>query len=109
MSTLRLLTAVCSFLVIISCGERTIEIKNPAVLGKWENETQAVTLSADGKVKLTDKTAQTTTTGSFRFINENRLRVTFKSATDDYKLSLSGDTLRIERVNGGFNAEYKRA
>ena len=108
MNTLRLLTAVCSFLMIISCGGKAAEIKNPAILGKWEDAAQVISFSADGKVCLTEKTNQALSTGSFIFIDENRLRVSFGGSTKDYEFSVSGDTLLVDSVNGNFAAEYTK-
>ena len=84
------------------------EIKNPAILGKWEDAAQVIHFSADGKVSLTEKLTQTLSTGSFRFIDENRLRVSFGGSTKDYEVSVSGDKLLVDSVNGNFAAEYTK-
>ena len=116
--TLRLLFAVCCILVfavccifmLVSCRKKTPAIINPAILGKWEGDTQTVEMFEDGKVILTDKIKKEQATGSYEFIDDDIVRVKIKgSKPKEFKVSISQDKITVTRADGVFVAEYKRA
>ena len=118
MMTSRSLFAVCCILVfavgcifmLISCRKKTPEIKNPAILGKWKGDTHTVEMFKDGKVILTDKIKKKQATGSYKFIDDDIVRVKIKgSKPKEFKVSISQDKIIVIRADGVFVAEYKRA
>ena len=109
MKYVRLLFAVGCVLVLISCGNKDPEIKNPAIVGKWEGNNQTIEMYPDGKISLTDMTTRDISKGWYTFIDENTIRITFKSSKPQfYEITLSGDTLVVDSVNADHSAEYKR-
>jgi len=95
--------------MLISCTKKAFEIKNPEVLGKWEGGGQTVELFRDGKVTLGTDWKSKQSTGSYEFIDDDTIRVRFKSSRpQDYNFSLSGDSLMVTRADGKLVGEYKR-
>jgi hypothetical protein len=109
MKNVRLMFTVGCILLLISCGNKAPEIKNPAIVGKWEGNNQTFEMYPDGKISLTDMTTRDMSKGGYTFIDENTIRITFKSSKPQfYTITLSGDTLVVDSVNADHFAEYKR-
>jgi len=105
-----LVFAVCCTFMLISCRKKAPEIKNPAILGKWEGDTQTVEMFEDGKVILTDKIKKKRTNGSYEFIDDDTIRVKLRGLkAKEFKVSISQDKIIVTRTDGVFFAEYKRA
>jgi len=102
--------AACCILVLVSCREKTPAIINPAILGKWETSDQTVEIFKDGKFILTDKIKKEGLTGSYEYFDDDTISVKLKgSKRKDFKISISQDKIIVNKVDGEFVAEYKRA
>ena len=109
MKYVRLLFAMGCILLLISCGTKNSEIKNPAIFGKWEGNNQTIEIFPDGKISLTDMTTQDISKGLYALPDENTIRITFKGSKPCfYEIVISGDTLIVDSVNADHYAEYKR-
>jgi hypothetical protein len=112
-----LLCAVsCLFLVVLlsaallaSCKKKPFELKNPALVGTWKGAGQTVEFFRDGKITQVADGKSKQSTGSYEFIDEDTIRVRFKSSRPQkYNISLTGDNLKVTRVDGTPVGEFKR-
>ena len=104
-----LLVAALSMTMLTSCKKKPFELKNPAVVGKWEGIGQTAELFQDGKITLGTDWKSKQSTGNYEFIDEDTIRVRFKSSRpQDYNISLTGDNLKVTRIDGTPVGEFKR-
>jgi hypothetical protein len=79
------------------------------MLGAWQDGGQTVELFKDGKITLGTNWGTQQATGKYEFIDDDTIKVTFKSSMpQDYTFSLSGDNLIVTRTDGTLIGEYKR-
>ncbi len=104
-----LLAAVFSAALLASCKEKPFELKNPAVVGKWEGIGQTAELFRDGKISLGTDWQSKQSNGRYEFIDEDTIRVRFKSSKpQEYNITLTGDNLQVTRADGTTVGEFKR-
>lgn len=104
-----LTVALLAFSLPVACKEKPPEIKNPEILGVWQDGGQTVDLFQDGKITLGTNWGTQQATGTYEFIDDDTIKVKFKSSPpQDYTFSLSGDTLIVTRTDGTLIGEYKR-
>ena len=104
-----LLASVLSTAMLTACKKKPFELKNPAVVGKWEGVGQTAELFRDGKITLVADGKSKQSAGSYEFIDEDTIRVRLKgSRPRDYSISLTGDILKITRTDGTLVGEFKR-
>ena len=104
-----LLAAVLSTAMLTACKKKPFELKNPAVVGKWEGVGQTAELLRDGKITLGTDWKSKQSTGSYEFADEDTIRVRFESSRpQDYTISLTGNVLKVTRADGTLVGEYKR-
>jgi hypothetical protein len=104
-----LMVAVLAFSLPVACKENPPDIKNPEILGAWQGAGQTVELFKDGKIVLRTNWGTQQATGTYKFIDDDTIKVKFKSSPpQDYTFSLSGDTLIVTRTDGTLIGEYKR-
>jgi hypothetical protein len=104
-----LLAAVLSTAMLTACKKKPFELKNPAAVGKWEGVGQTAELFRDGKITLVADGKSKQSKGSYEFIDEDTIRVRFKSSKlQNYNISLTGDNLKITRADGTPVGEFKR-
>jgi hypothetical protein len=104
-----LLAAVFSTVLLASCKEKPFELKNPAVVGKWEGIGQTAELFRDGKITLGTDWQSKQSNGRYEFIDEDTIRVRFKSSKpQEYTIALTGDNLKVTRADGTLVGEFKR-
>jgi len=104
-----LMMSVPAFILPVACRGKPPEMKNPEVLGAWQDGGQTVELFKDGKITLGTNWETKQATGKYEFIDDDTIKVTFKSSMpQDYTFSLSGDTLIVTRTDGTLIGEYKR-
>lgn len=104
-----LMVAVPALSLPVACKEKPPEIKNREILGAWQDGGQTVELFQDGKMTLGTNWGTQQATGTYEFIDDDTIKVTFKSSMpQDYTFSLSGDTLIVTRTDGTLIGKYKR-
>jgi hypothetical protein len=104
-----LTVALLAFSLPVACTENPPEIKNPEVLGAWQDGGQTVELFKDGEITLGTNWGTKQATGKYEFIDEDTITVKFKSSSpQDYNVSLSGDNLIVTRADGTLIGEYRR-
>ena len=110
MITLRLLFAVCCFLMLTAGEQNAQEITKASIVGQWEAANQTVQIFKDGKILVNNKVTKETSEGSYQLTKDNLIRLNLEgSKPEDYHLSLSQDKLILTRANGEIFAVYKRA
>ena len=109
MKNVRLMFSVGCMLILISCGNKAPDIKNPAIVGMWEGNNQAFEMYPDGKISFTDTATRDISKGWYTFIDEKTIRITLNGGNPQvFKISISGDTLMVDSVSANDSAEYKR-
>ncbi len=104
-----LMMALPAFILPAACRGKPPELKNPEILGAWQDGGQTVELFKDGQISLGTNWGTQQATGTYEFIDDDTIKVTFKSSMpQDYTFSLSGDTLIVTRTDGTLIGEYKR-
>ncbi len=104
-----LLAAALAIATLTSCKEKPFELKNPALVGTWETIGQTAELFQDGKITLSTDWKTKQATGRYEFMDEDTIRVRFKSAKpQEYNIALTGDTLKVTRADGTLFGEFKR-
>ena len=113
---LRLLFAIgCVFVVAVSSlvlilrRKKAQVIKNSLILGKWEGNKNIVEIFKDGKTIITDKLKQERSTGCYKFIDDNTIRVKFEgSKSQKFKVSISQDRLTFYYAQGRRSVTYRK-
>jgi|GEM_PF-2543951 len=104
-----LLAALLSAALLASCKEKPFELKNPAVVGKWEGIGQTAELFPDGKITLGADWQSKQSTGRYDFVDEDTIRVRFKSSRpQEYNFALAGDNLKVTRADGTLVGDFTR-
>ena len=105
MRTIMLLPVVLIMAVVIGCGPTPRE----GIVGIWEAGNQVVEIKEDGTIIFADRMKEQPSTGSYRFIDDNHVRVTFAdSSTEEFKVSVSSRSLKVTRPDGTVFAKYNR-
>lgn len=105
MRLLRLLLVVLFIVPLIACGPTPRE----GIVGTWYAGNQKVEIKADGTIVFTDRMKKQPSTGSYRFIDDNHVQVTFAdSSTETFKVSVSSRNLKVTRPDGTVFAKYSR-
>ena len=98
-----------SILVLILRRKKSQVIKNPIILGKYEGDKHIVEIFKDGKTIITDKLKQERSTGCYKFIDDNTIRVKFEgSKPQKFKVSISQDKLSFYYAQGRRSVTYKK-
>ena len=93
-----LMTALPAFILPSACRGKPPEIKNPEILGAWQDGGQTVELFKGGQISLGTNWGTQQATGTYEFIDDDTIKVRFKSSMpQDYTFSLSGDTLIVTK------------
>lgn len=105
MKTLRLLLVMLLMLSLIACGRTPRE----AIVGTWKAGNQKVEIKKDGTIIFTDQLKEQPSTGSYRFVDDSHVQVTFAdSSTEEFKVSVKSGQLKIVRSDGTLFAKYTR-
>ncbi|MBN2468893.1 MAG: hypothetical protein JXD19_12165 [Deltaproteobacteria bacterium] len=106
MRTMRLLLVVLFIVPLIACGRTP---PREGIVGTWEAGNQRVEIKADGTMVFTDRMKEQPSTGSYRFVDDNHVQVTFAdSSTKEFKVSVSSGSLKVTRPDGTVFAKYSR-
>jgi len=112
MVPIRFLLALSIIFFLFGCPEQQIgtPVTNKAALvGKWENGFRAFEVFEDGKLVLTDKMKRESTTGSYKFINDNVFRVNLGAlGTHEYKAFIHEEQLFLTSPDGKAFIGYNR-
>jgi hypothetical protein len=105
MKTLRLLLVVVLIIPLTACGPAPRE----GIVGTWAAGNQTVEIKADGSMVFTDRLKEQPSTGSYQFVDDNRVKVAFAdSTTEEFKVSVSAKSLKVTRPDGTVFAKYSR-
>ena len=104
-----ILVVAVSILVLILRRKKAQMIKSPLILGKWEGNKHIVEIFKDGKTIITDTLKQESSTGSYRFIDDNTIRVKFEGTKPQkFKVSISQDRLTLHYAQGRRSVTYRK-
>jgi len=105
MMTVRLLYVFLLIVPLIACGPAPRE----GIVGTWVAGSQVVEIKEDGNIIFTDQLKEQPSTGSYRFMDDKRIKVTFAdSSSEEFKLSVSASKLTVTRADGTIFAKYSR-
>ncbi len=105
MKVMRLLLVLVLIVPLTACGRAPRE----GIVGIWEAGNQTVEIKEDGKMLFTDRVKDQSSTGSYQFVDDNHVKVTFAdSSTETFKVSVSSRNLKVTRPDGTVFAKYRR-
>jgi hypothetical protein len=105
MKTLRLLLVFFLMVPLLACGPNARE----GIVGTWKAGNQVVEIKGDGSIVFTDTLKDQTSAGSYQFVDDTHVKVTFAdSSSEEFKVSVSSKKLAVTRANGTLFGKYVR-
>jgi len=105
MKTRRLLGAIMLMMLLIACSPSARE----GIVGTWKAGSQMVEIKQDGNIVFTDTLKEQSSTGSYQFVDDAHVKVTFAdSAPEEFKVSVSSNKLSVTRADGTVFGKYVR-
>jgi hypothetical protein len=105
MKTVGLLLVFFLMVPLVACGPAPRE----GIVGMWKAGNQTVEIKGDGTIVFTDPLKEQPSTGSYQFVDDNHVKVTFAdSTTEEFKVSVSSSQLKVTRPDGTVFAKYNR-
>jgi hypothetical protein len=105
MKIMCVLMAAVFIISLTSCGPAPRE----GIVGTWAAANQTVEIGGDGTIVFTDRLKEQPSTGSYTFVDDTHVKVTFAdSSTEEFKVSVSSSQLKVMRSDGSVFAKYNR-
>jgi hypothetical protein len=105
MKTLRLLLVFFLMVPLLACSPNARE----GIVGTWKGGNQVVEIKGDGSIVFTDTLKEQSSTGSYQFLDDTHVKVTFAdSSSEEFKVSVSSKKLAVTRANGTLFGKYVR-
>lgn len=106
---LALLLAIGLFALFSAFRKKTREIRIADIVGKWRKENQTAKIFENGTIVLTNRRRNKSSAGRYELVDKEIIRVTLEGESpQDFRLSLSKDTLRVRSVGKGVGNTYRR-
>ena len=97
------------FALFSAFRKKTREIRIADIVGKWRKENQTAKIFENGNIVLTNRRRNKSSTGRYELIDKDIIRVTLEGKSpQDFRLSLSKDTLTVRGVGRRVFNKYRR-